>query len=154
MRKTFLAVALLVGGTAALAAQTGGSGGMGGMGGMRMQPPPNHWNTMDSVGQALSLTDAEKTQIKPQYDSINAILMRAQAIRDSLRSTMQGGGDFRAAMQAARGLLQPLQDQEDALVKAIRGKLTADQAAKLDAAPPPRVLRQRPPGGMGGGPGQ
>ena len=152
MRKTFLAIALLVGGLGTLAAQTGG--GMGGMNGMRMQPPPNHWLTMDSVAQALTLTGAEKTTIQPQYDSINAVLMRAQAIRDSIRSNFQGSGDFREMMQAARGLLQPLQDREDALVKEIHGKISAAAAAKLDAAPPPRVLRQRPPGGMGGGPGR
>jgi len=147
MRKTFLAVALMLGGTAALAAQGGG------MGGMRMGPPPNHWLTLDSVTQALSLTDAERTAIQPQYDSINAVLMRAAAIRDSLRSNMQPGGDMRSAFAAARQLLQPLQDQEDALVKEIQGKLSADHAAKLDQAPPPRVLRQRP-GGMGGGRGR
>lgn len=148
MRKTFLAVlavALLAGATTSLAAQGGG---------MRMQPPPNHWMTMDSVAQALSLTAAEKTAIQPQYDSINAVLMRAQTVRDSLRSSMQPGGDMRAAFAAARQLMQPLQDQEDALVKEIHGKVSAAAAAKLDAAPPPRVLRQRPTGGMGGGPGR
>jgi len=150
MRKTLLTAALLVGGPVVLAAQ---SGGMGGMGGMRMGPPPNHWMTMDSVAQALSLTDAEKTAIAPQYDSINALLMRAQTVRDSLRANAQGG-DFRSMMQAARQVLQPLQDQEDALVKEIHGKISAAAAAKLDAAPPPRVLRQRPPGGMGGGGGR
>jgi hypothetical protein len=110
--------------------------------------------TMDSVAQALSLTAAERALIQPQYDSINAILIRAQTVRDSLRSSMQPGGDMRAAFAAARGLMQPLQDQEDALLKEIHGKISVAAAAKLDAAPPPRVLRQRPAGGMGGGPGR
>jgi hypothetical protein len=147
MRKPLLAVlALAIAGPAM--AQSGG--GMGGMGGMRM-PPPDHWMTMDSVSQALTLTAAERTAIQAQYDSINLLLKRGVAIRDSIRGSMGQGGDMRAAMGTARQLLQPLQDQEDALVKAIRGHLTADQAAKLDAAPPPRVLRQ-PRGGMGGAP--
>jgi hypothetical protein len=149
MRKTLLAVALLAGATTALAAQGGG-----GMGGMRMPPPPSHWMTMDSVAQALSLTAAEKTAIQPQYDSINAILMRAATVRDSMRANFQQGGDRQAAMAAARQVMQPLQDQEDALVKTIHGKISAAAAAKLDAAPPPKVMRQRPAGGMGGGPGR
>ena len=147
MRKTLIAAALAGAAAIPLAAQGGGMG-RGGFG-----PPPNHWLTMDSVAQALSLTAAERTAIGPQYDSINAILMRAQTVRDSIRSHFQGGGDFRAMMAAARQVLQPLQDQEDALVKEIRAKISAAAAAKLDAAPPPRVLRQRP-GGMGGGPGR
>ena len=146
MRKPLLVIVAL-----ALAgpAMAQGGGGMGG--GMRMGPPPDHWMTMDSVSQALSLTAAERTAIQGSYDSINILLKRGVAIRDSIRGSMSGGGDMRAAMMSARAVLQPLQDQEDALVKAIRGHLTADQAAKFDAAPPPRVLRQ-PRGGMGGAP--
>ena len=148
MRNMLVAVALFGGAVAPLAAQGGG-----GMGGRGFAPPPNHWMTMDSVAQALTLTAAEKTAIQPQYDSINAILMRASAIRDSVRAGMQsGGGDPRAAMAAARPMMQSLQEQEDALIKEIHGKLSAAAAAKLDAAPPPRVMRQRP-GGMGGNPG-
>jgi hypothetical protein len=124
------------------------------MGGQRQfAPPPNHWMTMDSVAAALSLTAAEKTAIQPQYDSINAILMRASAIRDSLRANMPPGGDMRSAMAAGRAMMQPLQEQEDALMKEIHGKISTAAAAKLDAAPPPRVMRGRP-GGMGGGPGR
>jgi len=110
--------------------------------------------TMDSVGSALGLTAAEMTAIQPQYDSINGILKRSAAMRDSIRASMQGGGDPRAAMAAARPMMQSLQDQEDALIKEIHGKISAAAAAKLDAAPPPRVMRQRPAGGMGGGPGR
>jgi hypothetical protein len=123
------------------------------MGRGQFAPPPNHWMTMDSVAQALSLTAAEKSAIQPQYDSINAILMRATAIRDSVRASVSGGGDMRAAMGSARQMMQPLQDREDALLKEIHGKISAAAAAKLDAAPPPKVMRQRP-GGMGGGPGR
>ena len=149
MRKMLVAVALLGGAVTPLAAQGGG-----GMGGRGFAPPPNHWMTMDSVAQALSLTAAEKAAVQPQYDSINAILLRAAALRDSLRASFQPGGDRQAAMAAMRGVMQPLQDQEDALLKEIHGKISAAAAAKLDAAPPPRVMRQRPAGGMGGGPGR
>jgi len=148
MRKMLIAVALLGGASVPLAAQGGG-----GMGGRGFAPPPNHWMTSDSVGQALGLTASEKSAIQPQYDSINAILMRAQVVRDSLRASFQPGGDRQAAMASMRAVMQPLQDQEDALIKEIHGKISAAAAAKLDAAPPPRVMRQRP-GGMGGGPGR
>jgi hypothetical protein len=109
--------------------------------------------TMDSVAQALALTAAEKAAIQPQYDSINAILMRAATVRDSMRANFQAGGDRQAAMAAARQVMQPLQDQEDALLKEIHGKISATAAAKLDAAPPPKVMRARP-GGMGRGSGR
>lgn len=148
MRKMLAAVALFGGAVAPLAAQGGGGMGRGQFG-----PPPTHWMTIDSVGLALGLTAAEKTAIQPQYDSINAILKRAQAVRDSLRANMQPGGDRQAAFAAMRGVMQPLQDQEDALIKTLHGKISAAAAAKLDAAPPPRVMRQRP-GGMRGGPGR
>lgn len=145
MRKMLVAVALLGGAVTPLAAQGGG-----GMGRGQFAPPPNHWMTMDSVGQALGLTAAEMTAIQPQYDSINAILKRSAAMRDSLRASMQGGGDPRAMMAAARPVMQSLQEQEDALVQEIHGKISAAASSKLEAAPPPRVMRQRP-GGMGGG---
>ena len=147
MRKMLVAVALIGGAVTPLAAQ--GGGGMG-----RGAPPPNHWMTMDSVAQALSLTAAEKTAIQPQYDSINAILMRAQAVRDSLRANMPAGGDMRAAFASARQMMQPLQDQEDAQINDSHGKISKAAAQKMDAAPPPKVIRQRPAGGMGGGPGR
>lgn len=138
MRKMLVAVALFGGAVMPLAAQGGGGGGMGGRG---FAPPPNHWMTMDSVAQVLSLTATEKTAIQPQYDSINAILMRAASLRDSIRATRSSGGDPRAAMASARPMMQ---------LKEIHGKISAAAAAKLDAASPPRVMRQRP-GGMGGG---
>ena len=147
MRKTLITTVLMGAAALPLAAQGGG------MAGGRFGPPPNHWMTMDSVAQALSLTAAEKAAIQVPYDSINALLMRAQTIRDSIRSHFQGGGDFRAMVAAARQVLQPLQDQEDALVKELRGKISAAAGAKLDAAPPPRVLRERP-GGMRRPPGR
>jgi hypothetical protein len=95
--------------------------------------------TMDSVAQALGLTGAEKTAIQPQYDSIDAILKRAAAIRDSMLGNMRPGGEMLSAYATARTLLQPLQDREDALLKEIHGKISAAAALKLDAMPPPHV---------------
>ncbi|HEY6852746.1 MAG TPA: hypothetical protein VI139_00760 [Gemmatimonadales bacterium] len=121
----------------------------GGMGGGQYTPPPDHWMTMDSLKAALTLTPAELTAIKPQYDSINVVLKQAATVRDSVRSTMQSMAgmspeDRRAAMAPVRARMEGMQATVDALVKTIRGKLTADQATKLDALPQPRATMRRP----------
>jgi hypothetical protein len=118
----------------------------GGMGGGQYTPPPDHWLTADSLKAALTLTPAEVTAIKPQYDSINVILKQAATVRDSVRTAMQGMSmeDRRAAMGPVRARMDALQTTVDALVKTIRGKLTADQATKLDALPQPRAAMRRP----------
>jgi hypothetical protein len=118
----------------------------GGMGGGQYTPPPDHWLTADSLKAALTLTPAEVTAIKPQYDSINVILKQAATVRDSVRTAMQGMSmeDRRAAMGPVRARMDALQTTVDALVKTIRGKLAADQATKLDALPQPRAAMRRP----------
>lgn len=118
----------------------------GGMGGGQYTPPPDHWLTADSLKAALTLTPAEVTAIKPQYDSINVILKQAATVRDSVRTAMQGMSmeDRRAAMGPVRARMDGMQTTIDVLVKTIRGKLTADQATKLDALPQPRAAMRRP----------
>jgi hypothetical protein len=127
------------------AAPLAAQGGMGG----GFTPPPDHWMTIDSLKAALTLTPAEVTTIKPQYDSINVILKQAATVRDSVRGAMQGmqgmsQEDRRAAMAPVRARMETMQTAIDALVKSIRGKLTADQATKLDALPQPRAAMRRP----------
>lgn len=124
----------------------------GGMGGGMYTPPPDHWMTIDSLTAALTLTPAEVQAIKPAYDSINVILKQAATVRDSMRSAMQGmqgmsQEDRRAKMAPVRARMEGMQQAVDGLVKAIRGKLTADQATKLDALPQPRAMMRRPPAG-------
>ena len=121
----------------------------GGMGGGQFQPPPDHWMTIDSLTTALALKPADVKAIKPAYDSINVILKQAATLRDSVRTAMQGMQgmsmeDRRAAMAPVRTRLDAMQTTIDALVKTIRGKLTADQATKLDALPQPRAAMRRP----------
>lgn len=121
----------------------------GGMGGGQFQPPPDHWMTIDSLTTALALKPADVKAIKPAYDSINVILKQAATVRDSVRTAMQGMQgmsmeDRRAAMAPVRTRLDAMQTTIDALVKTIRGKLTADQATKLDALPQPRAAMRRP----------
>lgn len=127
---------------APLAAQGGMRGGM-------YTPPPDHWLTADSLTAALTLTPAAVQAIKPAYDSINVILRQAATVRDSVRTAMQGMQgmsmeDRRAKMAPVRERMEAMQTTIDALVKTIRGKLTADQAAKLDGLPQPRAAMRRP----------
>jgi hypothetical protein len=121
----------------------------GGMGGGQYTPPPNHWMTIDSLTAALTLTPAEVKAVTPAYDSINVIMKQAATVRDSVRTAMQGMQgmsmeDRRAAMAPVRTRMDALQTQIDALVKTVRGKLTADQATKLDGLPQPRAAMRRP----------
>ena len=121
----------------------------GGMGGQGFTPPPDHWMTIDSLTTALALKPADVKAIKPAYDSINVILKQAATVRDSVRTAMQGMQgmsmeDRRAAMAPVRTRMEAMQTTIDALVKSIRGKLSADQAAKLDALPQPRAAMRRP----------
>ena len=122
----------------------------GGMGGGQYTPPPDHWLTADSLKAALALTPAEVQAIKPAYDSINVILKQAATVRDSARAAMQGmqgmsTEDRRAKMGPVRERMDAMQATVDALVKSIRGKLTPDQATKLDGLPQPRAAMRRPP---------
>jgi hypothetical protein len=121
----------------------------GGMRGGQYTPPPDHWMTADSLTATLQLTSAEVQAIKPAYDSINVILKKAAAVRDSVRTAMQGMQgmsmeDRRAKMAPVRERMEGMQATIDALIKTIRGKLTADQAAKLDGLPQPRAAMRRP----------
>jgi hypothetical protein len=118
----------------------------GGMGGGQYTPPPDHWLTADSLKAALALTPAEVVAIKPQYDSINVVLKQAATVRDSARAAMQGMPmeDRRAKMAPVRERMEAMQATVDALVKSIRGKLTPDQATKLDGLPQPRAAMRRP----------
>jgi hypothetical protein len=121
----------------------------GGMGGGQYTPPPNHWMTIDSLTAALTLTPAEVKAVTPAYDSINVIMKQAATVRDSVRTAMQGMQgmsmeDRRAAMAPVRTRMDALQTQIDALLKTVRGKLTADQATKLDGLPQPRAAMRRP----------
>ncbi len=77
------------------------------------------------------------------------ILKQAATVRDSVRTAMQGMQgmsmeDRRAAMGPVRARMDGMQTAIDALVKTIRGKLTPDQATKLDGLPQPRAAMRRP----------
>ena len=125
----------------------------------RFQPPPDHWMTIDSLTEMLSLTPAQRTKITPAYTALNGVMKDAAARRMAIRQQMQasGGGGFtpgqeptpeqRAKMDSVRTEMEGFQAEADQWYATIRNNLTPDQQTKLDALPKPQVFRR----GMGGG---
>src|SRR5258705_8621271 len=62
----------------------------------RFQPPPDHWMTIDSLGQALGLTPAQRTKVTAAYTALNGVMKDAAARRQAIRQQMMasGGGGF------------------------------------------------------------
>jgi len=125
----------------------------------RFQPPPDHWMTIDSLGQTLSLTPAQRTKITPAYTALNGVMKDAAARRQAVRQQMQASGftpgqqptpEQRAKFDSVRSEMQGFQAEADQWYAAIRNNLTPDQQTKFDALPKPMV--SRPMGG--GGPRQ
>ena len=126
----------------------------------RFQPPPDHWMTIDSLGQALSLTPEQRTKVTPAYTALNGVMKDAAARRQAIRQQMQSSGftpgqeptpEMRARMDSVRAEMEGFQAEADQWVTAIRNNLTPAQQTKFDALPKPQVFRR---GGMGGGPRQ
>src|SRR5712675_979669 len=124
----------------------------------RFQPPPDHWMTIDSLGQALSLTPEQRTKVTPAYTALNGVMKDAAARRQAIRQQMQSSGFTpgqeptpaqRAKFDSVRTEMQGFQAEADQWYAAIRNNLTPDQQTKFDALPKPMVSRP-----MGGGPRQ
>lgn len=154
--RRFSAVALLSLLTALpLAAQNPQGQAPGGPGGRRFQPPPDHWTTMDSLSQALTLTADQRTKITPAYTALNGVMKDAAAKRQAFREQMQASGfqfgqqptpEMRAKMDSARAEMDGLQAEADQWYTAIRNSLTPAQQTKFDALPKPQVAFRRPGG--------
>jgi hypothetical protein len=121
----------------------------------RFQPPPDHWMTIDSLGQALALTPAQRTKIIPAYTALNGVMKDAAARRQAIRQQMMasGGGGFtpgqeptpeqRAKMDSVRAEMDGFQAEADQWYDTIRNALTPDQQTKLDALPKPQLAFRR-----------
>ena len=114
----------------------------------RFQPPPDHWMTIDSLGQALGLSAAERTKITPAYTALNGVMKDAAARRREIRQRMQASGftpgqeptpEMRARMDSVRAEMEGFQAEADQWYAAIRNNLTPAQQAKLDALPRPQL---------------
>lgn len=158
MPRTTTAVLLLSLITSSLLAQTPPP--PGGPGGRRFQPPPDHWMTIDSLAQALSLTADQKTKVTPPYTALNGVMKDAAARRQALRQQMQGSfqpgteptPEMRARMDSVRAEMEGFQAEADQWLAGIRSALTPEQQAKFDALPKPQLARRGGP--MGGPPRQ
>lgn len=125
----------------------------------RMQPPPDHWMTIDSLAQALELTPAQRTGVTGPYTALNGVMRDVAARRRSLRERMQGGTfipgqeptpEMRALRDSVRVEMEEFQAEADQWLAAIRNQLTSAQQTKFDALPKPVFIR-RPPRGTGPG---
>jgi Spy/CpxP family protein refolding chaperone len=121
--------------------------------GPMMQPPPDHWMTLDSLVQAAGITDAQKPDVEKHYDALNAVMKKAADERRAMRERMMAGGGppSQEEMQANRDKMQGMQAELDRHYTAIRDLLTPEQQAKFDALAKPRVMMmgpgmRRPPG--------
>ena len=124
----------------------------------RFTPLPDHWMTIDSLSQALSLSAAERTKITPAYTALNGVMKDAAARRQAIRQRMQSSGftpgqeptpEMRARMDSVRTEMEGFQAEADQWYAAIRNNLTAAQQTKFDALAKPMVFRPR---GAPGGP--
>jgi len=123
----------------------------------RLQPPPDHWMTVDSLSQTLGLNPAQRAKITPAYTALNGVMKDAAARRQAIRQQMQASGGFtpgqeptpaqRAKFDSVRTEMEGFQAEADQWYAAIRNNLTAGQQVKFDSLPKPRVM-----GRMGGGP--
>jgi len=157
MRSFAVATLIALLATPAFAQNPNPPAGGPGMGQGRFQPPPDHWMTIDSVTQALSLTADQRTKIAPAYTALNGVMKDAAARRLAIRQQMQASGGFtpgqeptpeqRAKFDSVRTEMEGFQAEADQWYAAIRNNLTAAQQVKFDALPKPRVM-----GRMGGGP--
>lgn len=119
----------------------------------RFQPPPDHWMTIDSLGQALGLNANQRTKITPAYTALNGVMKDAAARRLAIRQQMQASGGFtpgqeptpeqRARMDSVRTEMEGFQAEADQWLAAIRSSLTPEQQAKLDALPKPQLMFRR-----------
>ena len=131
------------------------AGGSGTGGGRRFQPPPDHWSTMDSLSQALSLTADQRTKITPAYTALNGVMKDAAARRQAIRQQMQASGftpgqeptpEQRARMDSVRAEMDGFQAEADQWYTTIRNSLTPAQQTKFDALPKPQLAFRRPGG--------
>src|SRR5882762_2817878 len=152
MRRTALIVGLLALASAAAKAQTPTTGSSGER---RFQPPPDHWMTIDSLGQALALTPAQRAKVTPPYTALNGVMKDAAARRQAIRQQMMasGGGGFtpgqeptpeqRAKLDSVRAEMDGFQAEADQWYAAIRNSLTPAQQTKLDSLPKPQLAFRR-----------
>jgi len=107
-------------------------------------PPPDHWLTIDSIAAAVGLSAAQRPDFITHYDALNAVMKKAADERRKMRDEMGGAQPTADQMQTTRAKFEFMQTDLDNHYKELRKLLSADQQAKFDSLPKPRV-------GVGGG---
>jgi hypothetical protein len=117
-------------------------------GGRQFTPPPDHWMTFDSLVTVVGVTDAQKADVQKHYDALNAVMKQAADARRTRMEAMRSGGGPPSPeqRQAMRAEMEKFQKDIDTHLGELRGLLTPEQQAKLDALPQPQVMMRRPPG--------
>lgn len=112
----------------------------------QMTPPPDYWMTLDSVVTAVGVTEAQRADVGKHYEAVNVFLKRAAEERRAIREQMGGGGGPLSEEQrlGVREKFEGLQKEIDTHYFALRALLTAEQQAKFDALPRPRVAMMGP----------
>jgi hypothetical protein len=107
-------------------------------------PPPDHWLTVDSIAAAVGLSDAQRPDFVTHYDALNAVMKKAADERRKIRDELGGAQPSADQMQTMRSKFEFMQTDLDNHYKELRKLLSAEQQAKFDSLPKPRV-------GFGGG---
>lgn len=136
LRPTFLLAAALLVATPALAQQPRGRG-------MQL---PDAWIPFDSLAQALTLTDAQRTALGPLHERVDSIVRRGAVVRTQMRDEMQRNPDREQAQRFLQRL-QTMQQRVDRALLELRAALTEEQQTALDGLRRPLVVPPRPEGG-------
>jgi hypothetical protein len=102
-------------------------------------PPADHWLTIDTIAGAVALTDAQRPDFVKHYDALNAVMKKAADERQKMRDEMGGARPTAEQMQTLRAKFDFMQTDLDNHYKELRKLLSADQQAKFDSLPRPRV---------------
>jgi hypothetical protein len=111
--------------------------------------PPDHWMTIDSLAEAVGLTEVQRPEFVKRYDALNGVMKKAADERRKLREESGGGMPSREAAQTLRSKLEFMQTDLDKHYHELRKLLSEDQHERFDALGKPRlmVLGGRRPGG-------
>lgn len=124
-------------------------------------PFPDHWLSLDTLSQVLSLTAEQQAAVSGPYAELNGVLSRATQRRNELLVEFQGTPRYsqmsaserealETRLQAIRADYHVRQAELDQWMAAVRQRLTATQQARFDALAKPRLVPAEQPSGAAG----
>jgi hypothetical protein len=123
-------------------------------------PFPDRWLTLDALAGQLALSADQRANIEAPLAEFNAVLQRATQRRQQLAEEFKGSprysqmnaGERQALedrLRVIRAEYESRQAELDQWRGAIRAQLTADQQARFDALPKPRLVPEAQAAGGG-----